>query len=751
MVKPLTALIVSVGAVLCFDAIYNLPLSRFDSLCPVLSLVTVIFGSRLTIQIPRAKAHISVSDSLIFLILLLYGVEIAVLVSTAEAVWTSLRFRKKGITIRLDGIFYNAALMASSTFFTGSILRVLFGAPVDLATVTSFTDFLTALAVMALAQYFANSSLAALYTACETGEAVVRTWWKHYAPASVTYLAGATAAGLLVRTFGAAGVYPLLVLTPVIALVYLTHRRYVDDIKSSAAQAEMAERERAEAEHKRAEAERERAEWAERHVDELNHYIQELERVGQELAESKEHFRHAAFHDSLTGLPNRALFTERLRRVTDRTKQNENSLFAVLFLDLDRFKNINDSLGHTYGDKLLVATANRLRGCVGPEDTVARFGGDEFAILLDGIKDAKRAERVAEKIQRELIAPLHLGSQEAFTTASIGIALSSVGYDHPEEILRDADTAMYRAKDGGKARYEVFDKMMHARALSLMQLEADLRRAVEREEFLVYYQPVVSLVTGRLAGFEALVRWRHPERGLVSPVDFIPVAEDTGLIVPIGEWVLREACRQVRRWQLNRFVADDVSLSVNLSGKQLTQPELISQVTRIIRETGFDPSCLRLEITESVVMENAELAATTLSKLRALGLQLSIDDFGTGYSSLSYLHRFPVNILKIDRSFVSRMNAGDENLEIVRTIVALAHNLGMHVVAEGIETEEQMRQLKALTCEYGQGYLFSKPLNSTAAEAFLLKARRVTADAAAHLPEGLLQDEVVLIDSTMIM
>jgi diguanylate cyclase (GGDEF)-like protein len=384
-------------------------------------------------------------------------------------------------------------------------------------------------------------------------------------------------------------------------------------------------------------------------------------------------------------------------------------MFAVLFLDLDRFKNINDSLGHTHGDLLLVAFAERLERTLRPIDTLARFGGDEFAILLSGMADATDAVRVAQRIQDELSLPFVLDKNSAFATASIGIALSSTGYDRPEDILRDADTAMYRAKENGKACYEVFDHGMHARAVSRLQLESDLRQAVEQKEFCVYYQPIVSLQTGRLAGFEALVRWNHPRRGLVSPADFIPVAEETGLIVPIGEWVLHEACAHVREWQMAFPSHRSLSLSVNLSGRQVAQTDLLDRIKEALASSKLNPHCLKLEITESVVMENADAATLMFKQLRSLGVQLSIDDFGTGYSSLSYLHRFPLNYLKIDRSFVTRLTTDNDNA-IVRTISTLARNLGMEVIAEGIETEEQYQQLKMLGCEYGQGYLFSHPV-----------------------------------------
>jgi EAL domain-containing protein (putative c-di-GMP-specific phosphodiesterase class I) len=353
-----------------------------------------------------------------------------------------------------------------------------------------------------------------------------------------------------------------------------------------------------------------------------------------------------------------------------------------------------------------------------PSVSSARFGGDEFAILLSGMTDATDAVRVAQRIQDELSQPFVLDKNSAFATASIGIALSSSGYDRPDDILRDADIAMYRAKENGKARYELFDHGMHARAVSRLQLESDLRQAIEQKEFCVYYQPIISLQTGRLAGFEALVRWNHPRRGLVAPADFIPVAEETGLIVPIGQWVLNEACAQVRQWQIDSPSHRSLSLSVNLSARQVAQPDLLQRIKDALETSKLNPHCLKLEITESVVMENAEAAAQMFKQLRSLGVQLSIDDFGTGYSSLSYLHRFPLNYLKIDRSFVMRLTTDNDNA-IVRTISTLARNLGMEVIAEGIETEEQFQQLKMLGCEYGQGYLFSRPVGNDGVEHLL--------------------------------
>jgi diguanylate cyclase (GGDEF)-like protein/PAS domain S-box-containing protein len=423
---------------------------------------------------------------------------------------------------------------------------------------------------------------------------------------------------------------------------------------------------------------------------------------------------HDAFHDALTGLPNRALFIDRLKLALARHKRLGAAQFCVLFLDLDRFKVINDSLGHAIGDHLLVGIARRLETCLRPGDTVARLGGDEFTVLLEDVSDTREVIAVAERIETELSLPFNLGGHEVFTTASIGIAPSATGYERAEDILRDADTAMYRAKSLGKSRHEIFDKEMHTRAVNLLHLETDLRRALERREFSVYYQPIVSLETGVVQGFEALLRWRHPVHGFISPAEFIPVAEETGLILPVGRWALEEACRQMREWQGQFPRAAEMYVSVNLSGRQFANPELLGQIEEALRASGLRPQSLKLEITESVVMGDIEKTIEMLRRLRALGVESSIDDFGTGYSSLSYLHHFPSTTLKVDRSFVGRMGDGEENAEIVRTILLLARNLGMRVVAEGVETEAQLARLQSLSCDYGQGFLFSQAVNAAA-------------------------------------
>jgi diguanylate cyclase (GGDEF)-like protein/PAS domain S-box-containing protein len=418
---------------------------------------------------------------------------------------------------------------------------------------------------------------------------------------------------------------------------------------------------------------------------------------------------HDSLHDTLTNLPNRTLLLDRIEHHMNRSRRYNINMFSVLFIDIDRFKYINDSLGHIAGDHLLTKIAERLKECIRPSDTIARIGGDEFAILLTDIKDVEEVEIVSNRIHSRFAEPLIIEGHEFTASASIGIALYSENYSRAEELLRDADLAMYRAKALGGARHIMFDQSMHTNVVTRLQLESDLRLAITNNELCLHYQPILEAKTGMLSGFEALLRWIHPSRGFVSPAEFIPVAEDTGLIIDIGDWVLREACRQMSQWH-ERFPMDcPPSISVNVSAKQF-MPDIIDKVKRVINETGLNGSCLKLEITESLIMQREELISHLLFQLKAIEIRIQIDDFGTGYSSLNYLQRFPIDTLKIDRSFIGQITTEEESLEIVRAITSLAHILNMDVTAEGVETKEQHEIIQKLDCEYVQGYLFYKPL-----------------------------------------
>ncbi len=448
----------------------------------------------------------------------------------------------------------------------------------------------------------------------------------------------------------------------------------------------------------------------------------ELRMICRDITERKqveEQLRQNAFYDALTGLPNRVLFTDRLEQAIGHNQRHKEHLFAVLFLDLDRFKVVNDSLGHLTGDRLLVEIAARLKLCLRQSDTVARLGGDEFTILLPDIDDSNDAVRVAERIQEEVKLPFTLDANEVFTSVSIGITLSTTGYNRAEDVLRDADIAMYRAKSQGTGRYEIFNADMHAQVVTLLQLETDLRLAIERQEFRLQYQPIVLLESGKIAGFEALIRWQHPQKGLLLPDKFLPTAIETGLLISLCRWVIRSACQEARQWR-SQFPDLLLTISINLSSQRFNQSSLSAEVAGVLQDTGLEASILKLEITESLIMASAETVTAILYELKDLGIHLSIDDFGTGYSSLARLHHFPIDELKIDRSFIDSMSNDPRNSEIVEAIIALAQKLNLDVTAEGVETPEQLAKLRELKCKYGQGFLFSRPLDSEAVRELVL-------------------------------
>ena len=807
-------IVVAVG--LCV-LVFSLRRADFSEIGPrflLLALVTVALGSRIVVQFFRFDSYISISDVFVFLALLFFDGEAAILLAAMEGFFSSVRITKKPLTMA-----FNSASMAIATFTTVWTLRLFFGSIVELSKGSFSSRLITATCTMAFVQYIVNSGLVAVAGALKANKPLWATYKEHYVWTSLTYFVGACAAGLTVRLIGVVGFTAFIATMPIVAILYFTYIAYVKNVASSTSQAEQARRHLAEMQESE---ERFRSafdhapigmalvapdgRWLQvnqclcdiagysesefkgmtfqaiTHLDDvaefmvrlkevvdgkvLTHQVETryLHKLGHEVwvlvgvslirdSESKclhlifqiqdiTHRKHAeqqlvheALHDALTGLPNRAWFMEELQISLDLVRVHKDRLFAVLFLDLDRFKLINDSIGHMVGDQLLIGIAKRLTQCIRTGDKVARLGGDEFTILLDDIRSASEAVEIADRIQKTLSKPFNVGGYETFTTVSIGIALSSPEYQLPEDFLRDADTAMYQAKSLGKARHVIFDKGMHARAVNLLQLETDLRRAIDRDEFYIEYQPIVELNSGRLTGFEALLRWQHPDRGSVLPERFIAVAEETGFIVRIGQWVLLEACLQMQRWNEKHSMANPLSISVNLSARQFGHSNLLEQITQILDMTGLDPRLLKLEITESVVMESVESAAGTLEKLRALGVELSIDDFGTGYSSLSYLHRLPIDTLKIDRSFVSRMAENNENKEIVRTIILLARTLGMGVIAEGVETREQAELLRELECECVQGFLISKPINADETDRLILGSL-------AEWEEGVLQQSL---------
>lgn len=675
-------------------AVYSFPYSAMSVEMLAVSLATILFGSSLRVQLPGTNVHLTASDAMVFFVLLTFGGELAVVLGCTEAAFSSLMLRRKGVKMRFKTIMVNTAISAVSVFSSALAVYALFGRPEMAVENASISNLTLIMLVIGLSQFVTNSVLVSAYISIRSNEGIWKVWNEYCFNALVIYLSGALLGGLLSKALKQVDLFLFVSVAGFFAVVYFTYARYANAVKNSSAKAEKAERDR--------------AEQAEQHISELEHYIQQLEVSSTALRESHERLHHTVYHDALTGLPNRNYFLDELNNLLERRTESRED-FAVIFLDLNRFKTINDSLGYTIGDEMIKTVAQRLSSSGVEGCSVGRFGGDEFAMIMTGIKSTGDALALANWMNSQVAQPYDLLGRHVFATASIGIAISDDRYRDAEEILRDADIAMYNAKENNKPCV-VFDQIMHARAVSLLELETDLRLAVQRKEFELYYQPIVSLSDTSLLGFEALIRWNHPSRGLVTPGEFIDTAESTGLMIPMTLQVLRTACDQLTKWKRARVAPRSLMMSVNLSASHLSQPDVVNQLKEIIEESGIDPSCLKLEITESAVMGNAEAVIEVLKKIQRLGVQLSIDDFGTGYSNLSYLHRFPIDTLKVDRSFVSTMEDGSENGEIVRTVIALAKALRLSVIAEGIESIHQFHQLRILGCEFGQGYLFARPL-----------------------------------------
>jgi diguanylate cyclase (GGDEF) domain len=655
-----------------------------------LALVTIFLSSSLRIQLPRHNVHLTIADALIISALFTFGGEVAVLLAAAETAFTSFMFRRAGVSIKTRTIVMNILIATIAVFAATMAVDVILGGDETAASaaVKDLPQFVVLLISVALTLFAVNTICVTPFLSMKHERPLVSVLKEYWSDSLMVYLLGALMAGCILVALQQVNIYISAIITLLFGLIYWTYRRNINEVRETAAAVR--------------DSEKLRAEQAEKHLNELEHYVTELEKSSEALSYSREQYRYAAFHDKLTDLPNRNSI---IGRITELIASRDK--FAVLFLDLDRFRSVNDSLGHSIGDRLIVQVGARLREMIGDHGSVGRFSGDEFAILMEGEQTINDTHGLASMIFQHIAKPFNIDGRQIFTSVSIGIAHGPGNYSRAEEVLRDADIAMYYAKDGSKGFVE-FDNDMHERAVLLHQLETDLRAAVARREFEVFYQPIVDLADARLSGFEALVRWRHPTRGLVSPMEFIPAAESTGLIVPMTEQIMRQACRQLVEWRAG--YNQPLTMSVNLSGKHFASPDLVAQVNSVVESTFLDPGSLKLEITESAVMENAEAAISMLHKIKSSGVKISIDDFGTGYSSLSYLQRFPIDTLKVDRSFVSMMGEKNENGAIVRTVVALAKALQLNVVAEGVETPEQFHRLRGLGCEYGQGYLFSRPL-----------------------------------------
>jgi diguanylate cyclase (GGDEF)-like protein len=656
---------------------------------------------RLSIALPRSRFAISFADASVFLAFLLYGGPAAVVTAFVETLANCWYLRSRGYKFGPLMVPVNASMNGVSAGLTFWIYTAIPDAWLGTAVVGSSQHLIVTLGILGLVHFLISSTLAAVFFSIKEGSNVLATWRRDCFSSSMTQIVGAGLAGMVYKLVHFGDVLTGAIASVVIVLAYLSYRHSIDEVRDAINVAEAAERERAE-------AERERRREAEDHAEQLALSLAAEERANAALRQSEKDLQHAALYDSLTGLPNRKHFTDHLRSLIQRYKVDPRTAFQVLFIDIRKFKHINDSLGHTLGDQVLQIAAKRFVRMLNSDDLVARLGGDEFAVILRDLDSPAKAQKVARRIYDSIARNFSLRGNNISITVNIGVAPCDAEYDAPEEIVRDADIAMHFAKEKN-CGVAVFTKDLRERFLERVRYENDLRHAIDRGELSMNYQPIVSLSDGELIGFEALLRWHHTEFGNIPPNKFVPIAEESGLILPITSWILQQTTTQLRRWQELSPRFADLIVSVNISGKHLSTDDLIIDVEQALAVSRVAATSLKLEITESAAMENPDHTIGMLNRLKELGVQLSIDDFGTGYSSLSYLHRLPFDTLKIDRSFVYSVGEKGENSEILQTIISLAKNLSKKVVAEGIETEAQLALLQNLGCDYGQGYLLARP------------------------------------------
>jgi diguanylate cyclase (GGDEF)-like protein len=719
------AAIIVMGAAVFAAAVLSLPKSSLTAGFLLLAVFATLLAPRMSLTLPGSRFALSFSDASVFLAFLLYGGPAAITLAAVESAANCLFLRANGFKF---GRLMLPANVSINTLSFGLTYAFWLNMPVMdgvLPRVGTTQHLIATLCCLALGQFLISSSLAAFLFWLNGGADFVSTWRTYCFSSSMTQIVGAGLAGLAFKVLAFGDVATAVLAFVVLAVAYLSYRKTIDDVKQAMNQTEAAER-------KKSDIERERRREAEEHAGQLSASLEMQEQANDALRRSERDLQHAALFDTLTDLPNRKQFGEFLSELIEIYKADPARTFYVLFLDIRKFKHINDSLGHTFGDKVLATVAKRIARMINSNDLVARIGGDEFAIILRDLSSVGKAQKVGRRIFDSLRQPFSLAGNRVTLDMNIGVAPSDVEYETPEEVLRDADIAMHFAKERNTG-VAVFSKELRVRFLERIRLENDLRQAADHGELSMSYQPIIDLADGSLFGVEALLRWNHSELGQIPPNKFIPIAEESGLIIPITNWILDETCGQLAAWQRLAPEYRNLIMSVNISGKHLSNDDLLDDVENALIGSKIDPLSLKLEITESAAMENAEHTISVLNRLKKLGVQLSIDDFGTGYSSLSYLHRLPFDTLKVDRSFVSAIGEHGEGSEILQTIISLAKNLKKKVVAEGIETLPQLELMERLGCDYGQGYLLAKPMTREKMESALRSEW-------SWLPEHILQE-----------